>query len=191
MAPARSRNCPFASVVEMQMRAVRADFLDGREKRHVGARAAGIIELPRAVLRRELLRHAPDRRDADAAGEQHDMLGIFHQRKIVARRADLKRVADFQLVENVTRATAACGIELDGDDVAVRIGARIEQRELPDQSVRQMNVDVRAGLVGRKLAAVGPPERVNIRVARGVLNIAQHHVDQRVAGVLGGGRGSG
>ena len=119
------------------------------------------------------------------------MLGIFHQRKIVARRADLKRVADFQLVENVTRATAACGIELDGDDVAVRIGARIEQRELPDQSVRQMNVDVRAGLVGRKLAAVGPPERVNIRVARGVLNIAQHHVDQRVASVLGGGRGSG
>jgi hypothetical protein len=73
-------------------------------------------------LRGELLRHAPDRRDADAAGEQHDMFGVLDQREIVARRADLERVTDAQVVENVARAAAACRIELDNDDVALGIG---------------------------------------------------------------------
>ena len=49
----------------------------------------------------ELLRHAPDRRDADAAGDQHDVFGVLDQRKIIARRADLDLVADAHLVEDV------------------------------------------------------------------------------------------
>ena len=35
--------------------------------------------------------------------------------------------ADFQFVEDVARAATACGVELDGDHIAVRIGVWIEQ----------------------------------------------------------------
>ena len=76
----------------------------------------------RVALRREFLRHAPDRRDADAAGDEHDSFGVFGQRKIVARRADLDVVADTHLVENVARAAAARRVALDADHVALRIG---------------------------------------------------------------------
>ena len=111
-------------IVEMQVRALRPELLQRGEESHVGARPARIVKLPRAVLRGELLRHAPDRRDADAAGKQNDMLGVFDQREIVARRADLQRVPDPQVVEDVARAAAARGVELDGDDVAIGIGRR-------------------------------------------------------------------
>ena len=82
-------------------------------------RPAGVVDLPRSAERREFLRHAPDRRDADAAGEQHDMLGVFDQREIVARRADLDLVADFHLLDDIARAAAAVLVALDADGVAV------------------------------------------------------------------------
>ena len=176
--------CAVRLVVEMQVNASGAERLQRREKSHVGARPARIVKLPRATLRGQLLAHAPDRRDADAAGKQHDVLGILDQREIVARRADLERVPDAQIVENVARAAAAGGIELDRDDVTIRIGQRIKQRELPDQAVGQMNVDMGAGLVGRQLAAIGTRERIHVGVAGDVLDVGHPHVDHGVPGVF-------
>ena len=68
-----------------------------------------------------------------------------------------ERVAGAQLIENVARAAAACGVELDGDHVILGIGGGVEQRKLADQPIRQMNVDMRAGLIGRQGAAVRTP----------------------------------
>ncbi len=182
-------------VVEMQMHGLRIELLQGFEKRHVLARTARIVELPRALERGKLLHHAPDRRDADAAGDEHDVLGILDEREIVARRADLDFVADAHLVDDVTRAATARRVALDADDIFIGIGIRHDERKLPHQPVGQMQIDVGAGLIGRQLAAVGALERIKLSVARHVLNAGQTRVDEpRVRGrqvrrVRGGGRG--
>src|SRR5436309_1304853 len=81
------------------------------------AELAGIVELPGTRELVQALHHAPDRGDADAAGQKDDIPGVLHQRKIVARSADLERLADAQLVVHATRATAACRIAFDADGV--------------------------------------------------------------------------
>jgi hypothetical protein len=73
------------------------------------------------------LRHAPDRRDANAAGDEHDVLGIIHQREIVARRADLDLIADAHFIDDVARTAAAGGVALDADDIFVRVRSRHDQ----------------------------------------------------------------
>ena len=163
----------------MQVAQVWFKLFQRLEKRHVAARPARIIELPRAAEGCELLRHAPDRRDADAAGKQHDVFGVFHEWEIVARRADLDLVADFHLFDDIARAAAAVFIALDADRVAVGIAARrTDQRELPQHSIRQVKVDMRAGLVGRQLCAVEAREREKLSLARDILDLDQVRVDQ-------------
>ena len=85
---------------------------------------------------------------------------------------------DAQLIEDVARAAAAVGIELDADHVALWIVVGIEQRELADEPVWQMDVDMRAGFVGRQRRAVGPGERIDVGVARHGLNVGHAHVYQ-------------
>ena len=165
-------------VVEMELR--RSHRFERLQKGHVGARTAGVIERPGAAEPFQPLHHAPDRRDADAAGEQHDVLGALHQREIVARRADLERLADAQLVVHVTRAAAAGRIALDADGVGCGIGLGVDQRILPDQPVRQMQVDMRARLIGRQRLPVRSRELVEMSVAGGVANRGHAHLDQAV-----------
>ena len=110
-----STNRPSLLVVEMQMH--RRERFERSEEGHVGARAAGIDEPPLAAELLEPLHHAPDRRDADAAGDQHRFLGRLMETEIVARRADLERLADAQLVMDVARAAAARRIALDAEGV--------------------------------------------------------------------------
>ena len=102
-------------VVEMEMRM--AHRFERLQEGHVGARATGIVELPGTPELVQALHHAPDRGDADAAGQKDDIPGVLHQRKIVARSADLERLADAQLVVHAARATAACRIAFDADGV--------------------------------------------------------------------------
>src|SRR6516162_4831115 len=123
---------PACLIVKMQMDRLRIEFLQVSEKGHVLARTAGIIELPVSFACRQLLHHAPDRRDADATGDEYDGLGILDQREIVARRADLDLIAGAHFLDDVARAAAACGITLDANDIAIRIGIRRDQRELPN-----------------------------------------------------------
>jgi hypothetical protein len=114
----------------MQMDEFWIELLQLPQERHVGLRPAGVVDLPRPALRRELLRHAPDRRDADAAGEEHDVRGVFDQREIIARHADLDLVADLHLLDDIARAAAAVLVALDANGVAVGIVGREGQREL-------------------------------------------------------------
>ena len=55
------------------------------------------------------------------------MLGVFDEREIVARRADLDLVADFHLLDDIARAAAAVLVALDADGVAVGIFGRHRQ----------------------------------------------------------------
>jgi hypothetical protein len=162
----------------MQVRGARGEFRHRVEKRHVGTRAARIVKLPGTVLRRELLRHAPDRRDADAAGDEDDVLGILDEREIVARRADLDRVPDAHLVEDVARAAAALRIALDADDIAFGIVGGVEQGELADEPVGDVNVDMRSRLVSGQGAAARPGKGVQIGIAGDDRYVGQRDVDQ-------------
>ena len=76
-----------ALVVEMQVDAVRVrpSWSRGRPCRRAIARTTG---LPATVLRGQQLRDAPDRRDADAAGEENHLDGILDEWKIIAWRTD-------------------------------------------------------------------------------------------------------
>ena len=173
-----SRNLPALSSSKWNWLA--AQRLQRFQKGRVCPRAAGVVELPRAAELREPLHHAPDRRDADAAGEQDDVGGVLLQREVVARRADLERLADPQLVVDVARAAAARRIALDADRVGRGIALGIDERILPDDAVREMHVDMGAGLVVGQRLAVHLHEFVEIGVARRVADRRQPHVDQSV-----------
>ena len=130
-----------------------------RPCRHASGRRSRAAMSGRAL---QPLHHAPDRRDADAAGEQNDMAGVLDQRKIVARRADLERPADAQVVMHVARAAAARGIALDADRVAFGSGSGFDQRILPDRC-RSADAD----RYGRRARTAATVCRRDARIRRG------------------------
>jgi hypothetical protein len=75
----------------------------------------------------QVLRHAPDRRNPDAAREQDHVVCILHKRKIVTWRADGERLPHAQLLVHAARPAAACRIALDGDAVGFATRLRLEQ----------------------------------------------------------------
>ena len=165
-------------VVEMKMR-----LRVGRElveKRHVGARPAGVIKRPSAAAIDQAPHHAADRCDADAAGDEDDQLGVLHQRKVVARQADLDGLADVEFVMDVARAAAARRVAFDAERVGRRIRVRADQRILPHQAVRQMQVDMRARLERRQFFSVDAAELLQIGVARREVDVGEANVDQRI-----------
>src|SRR5262249_26986959 len=93
-----------ARVLIVEMKAHLAHALELVQEGHVAARAATIVERKGSLERREPLHHAPDRRDADAAGQQNRVRGVLPKREVVARRAGLERPAKPQLGMDVTRA---------------------------------------------------------------------------------------
>ena len=80
------------------------------------------------------------------AGNQHHMLGILDQRKIIARRADLDLIADLHFLDDVARAAAAVGVLLDADDVAVGIVIGYDQRKLTHQPLGRCRLICAPGL---------------------------------------------
>ena len=158
----------------------RSHFFERLQKRGVGARATGIVQLPGASELLQPLHHAPDRRDADAACEQNDMLGALHQREIVAGCADLERLSDAQLVVHAARAAATGWVALDRDAVALGIRFVLDQRILPDQAIGQVQIDMSAGLVSRQWLAVERCELVDVGVAGGIPDRSQAHLDEAV-----------
>src|SRR5262249_48600180 len=102
----------------------------------------------------------------------------FHQREIVARRADGERFPNAQVVMHTARAAAARGVALDCNGIALRIGLGVEQRILRDQSVRLMHIDMRAGLISGQRLAVGGRELIDIGVARREADRVQPNLDQ-------------
>jgi hypothetical protein len=106
--------------------------------------------------------HGQQRRQADAAGQQQ-VPRRRTQGKQVARRADSDPVARLQVGVQPGRAAPAGGLALHRDQVAPSFAGRIAQRvaappwDRPGRVVRsrQVQVDVRAGLEGRQLGAVG------------------------------------
>ncbi len=169
---------PAALVVEMQ-RGLRHAF-KLLPKRHVGARPAGIMELPLVSERVEPLHHAPDRRDPDPAGDQDGVRGVLAQAKVVARTSDLQRRADVQLVMDEARTAAARRIALDADRIGRRLRRGDRQRVVAQEPVGQMQVDMGAGLVGGQRPPVDAPEFVQAGVARHIADRGEADLDQSV-----------
>ncbi len=167
-----------ARILVVEMKLARGHRLQRLQESHVAARAAGIVELEGAAAFGEPLHHAPDRGNTNAAGEQDAVLGILRQREIVARPSDLERLADAHVVVHAARAAAACRVALDRDGVGRRRWLGLDQRVLPDQPVRQMQVEMRAGLVGRQRLAVGRRELIDIGVACRIADRGHPQLDQ-------------
>ena len=167
-----------ALVVEMQ-RGLRHAF-ELLPERHVGARAAGIVQPPRVPERVEPLHHAPDRRDPDPAGDQDGVRGVLAQAEIVARPADLHRGADMQFVMDEARAAAARRIALDADGIGRRLRRGGRERIVAQQPVGQMQVDMRAGLVGGQRRAVDAAELEQAGVARHEADRGEADLDQGI-----------
>ncbi len=148
------------------------------EERGVHPRAAGIIQLPRAALRDSPLDHAIDRRDADAACQQHHHLRIFLQREIVAGRHDENLRTNAQLIVHVERSAPAVRIALYADGVFRKLRRRMDKGILPLNSVCQDDADMRTRLGARQWAAVGTRERVEVRVPRRHAHGNEHHLDR-------------
>ena len=106
------------------------------------------------------------------------MAGVLNQRKVVARRADLERLAHAQFVVHVTRADPASRSALDANGIASWIGLGLDQRILPHDPIRQMHVDVGAGLVSGERLAIETCELIEVGIARRKPDRSQTHVDQ-------------
>jgi len=62
-------------------------------ERGVLDRAAEVLQLERRAGGEQVSRHAQDGRNADTAREQQMVVGVGHESEIVARSADLQRIA--------------------------------------------------------------------------------------------------
>ena len=123
------------------------------------ARGTG-IRTGRRPLRRVVLQgvdHRHERRDADAAGDEDEMVAALRQRERVVRRRDEPFVALLRVVDEIDRATAAAILALDRDLIAFGFGGIAAQRIFAHQPVRHLQIDMRARGEGRKIAAVAPP----------------------------------
>ncbi len=102
----------FSTVFAVTMDFGKISATDFVKKGELAALAAGIVKFEHRCPGVQPLHHGKDWRDADAAGDQ-DMVGSAEsQRKVIARSADCQRLADFQILENISGATPACRISL-------------------------------------------------------------------------------
>ena len=97
----------------------------------------------------ETLRHGPDRRDADAAGDQHAVVGALVQLEIVARRADLQNRADADHVVQADRAAATALVALDTDRVAAATVHGADKGVETHHVIGQVDRDMGARASGR------------------------------------------
>jgi hypothetical protein len=121
---------------------------------HPACRSPGVVQLERATLLRELLSHAQDRRDPDAARQQDRPFGVLVQREVVARNADVQFVSDLDAIHERGRAAARLRFPQDADAVAGRLARKVVQGILANQPARQMDIDMRAGVERRQCASV-------------------------------------
>src|SRR6266853_342397 len=101
------------------------------------------------------------------------MGGVFLERKVVARGADLEHLADAQFVVDIARAAARGRVALDAEGVSRGVWLIDGERVAPRVSARQMEVGVCARLIGRQWPAVWSPEIEQVGVAGRIANGSQ------------------
>jgi hypothetical protein len=90
------------------------------------ARSAGPVQPPDdalAVVRRELVQHGEDGRDADAGGDEQDRAGALVEDEVAPGRNDVKDRSRSQVVVQVA-AGHAVGFLLDADPVGAVVRRR-------------------------------------------------------------------
>ena len=91
------------------------------------AGAHAVVQLERATLTMQPVRHRHDGRDADAARDQHGVIGAVIELECVARCADGDLVIGVQLLVQLLGSAPAIGLVQHGDAVTVRLIGRVEQ----------------------------------------------------------------
>ena len=127
----------------------------------------------------QLFSHAQKGRDANAPGQQHMALRIRRQRKVVARRADLQRVALVHQVVHGLRAAARMGVAQDSHLVTVGFARRVAQGILPHQAPGQMHVHMRAGGERGQGGAIGSDQLETVNIERFALLARHAHAQGR------------
>jgi len=82
--------------------------------------AHAIVQLERGLRLRKPLGHAQQRRNPDAACEQHRMPGVVRKRKMIARPFDTQRISHLQCVHRAGTAARCSGV-LHRDHVSVAL----------------------------------------------------------------------
>ena len=112
--------------------------------RHPVVATRKVEELPVGVAPARLLNHWQDRRDADPSCDEQ-VGGGLTQREMIPRAADAEPISDGDLVMDGLRATASGGFA-QHRDAQFRRGGVPAQRVLPQRTVGEFQVDVRARL---------------------------------------------
>ncbi len=119
---------------------------DARQQGGRAGATGAIVKFKALAQTDEPLRHGPDRRDPDAAGDENAMRSVLIQGKMASRNARLQDVARLDALMKIARTPSSVRFKGDGDHIAMRFGGVIEQRVLPYQSIagRQINMRTRA-----------------------------------------------
>lgn len=88
------------------------------EQRRRGTAPRSIVQLPGTPLGSESLRHTPQRRDADSAGDQNAMGRFVCQHKIVLWTGNRYRAADTRLLMHPDGSAATGRLPLDSEHVS-------------------------------------------------------------------------
>jgi len=131
---------------------------------HIGAqlsRAAGVMQLPGAAHPFQMRDHRQERRDADAAGQEHMLAPAQIQREQVHRKGDGHRVADLDLVVQEQRAAPALVVAAYRDRIDAII-ARIGHQRIGVQpgplAIAHLDNGMGTGGKGRKRLAIAAGE---------------------------------
>ncbi len=135
-----------------------AHRLDCIAKPSAFGRPATIMKIEGLPLARQCSRHGHDRRDADAATDQHMSAASLGERKQVARRADAHLPPWVEGVMHSDRPAPRLWFAQHRDLVAVPLRGIVAERILPHQSIIHRHVDVCACAKGRQLTAISTRE---------------------------------
>jgi hypothetical protein len=127
------------------------------EERHRAARAPAVQQRPRHAALGRGGDHRQDRGDADAAGDEHEPLGL-DKLEVVPRAAHSHLHAGMQVIVNVGRAPAPGRLAQHPDPPRRPVPGITAEGVLAGERRRQQQVDVGAGGPRRERLAGGVPE---------------------------------
>ena len=178
----------LGAIVEVQVHvAGEGGAQDFFAKRHAGLRAGTVVQHEGLRADCQRLRHAQQRRNADATGQQQAGPRHGAEREVIPWRADGQHVTDLHILVHGTRAPAARSLLQHGDAVSMCLARIIAQRVLAGEPMRQLDVNVRACRKRRHCAASGGHEFEDCDVQRSVGLVRDTHLQAR--GRVGHGNG--
>ena len=139
------------------------------------ATASTVVQFPRGADLHEPLCHAPYRRDANPASDEHRVLRCLNERKMILWLADLKDCSDTGGFMHPLRTAAPLLLPFDPEKIPMPLARMIRERIAAYHADLHVHIDMGAGREGRQRRPMERPQVKKIHIRRTVRDRVDSH----------------